>query len=75
MLSIYNTKHITWNGTTSINYYELFADTVDDIPDDLYAFSSDKGQYKISQGSLCYVITESKLYMMDSEGNWVLQTL
>ena len=74
MLSIYNTKHITWSGTTSINYYELFADTTSDIPSDLYIFSSpEKGQYKISQGSLCYVIATGDMYMVNSEGTWINQ--
>ena len=53
MIQIYNNKHLTWDGTTSINHYELFADTVTDLPSDPYYFSSpDKGSYKMAQGAI-----------------------
>ena len=74
MLTIHNMKHMTWNGETSIAYYELFADTVSDLPDDLYYFSSpEKGQYKIAQGSICYVVDTGEMYMVRSDGTWVVQ--
>lgn len=76
MLTIFNTKHITWieNDTISLNYYELWADTIDDIPSDVYCFSSeDKGRYKIAQGSLIYIISDGSMYMLNSENEWKLQ--
>lgn len=76
MIQIYNNKHLTWDGTTSINHYELFADTVADLPSDPYYFSSpEKGSYKIAQGSIAWVIDVSEIYMLDSEGTWVLETI
>ena len=76
MIQIYNNKHLTWDGTTSINHYELFADTVTDLPSDPYCFSSpDKGNYKMAQGSIAWVIDVSEIYMLDSEGTWVLESI
>lgn len=76
MIQIYNNKHLTWDGTTSINHYELFADTVTDLPSDPYYFSSpDGGRYKMAQGSIAWVIDVSEIYMLDSEGTWVLETV
>lgn len=76
MIQIYNNKHLTWDGTTSINHYELFADTVTDLPSDPYYFSSpDKGSYKMAQGSIAWVIDVSEIYMLDSGGTWVLESI
>ena len=76
MIQIYNNKHLTWDGTTSINHYELFADTVTDLPSDPYCFSSpDKGNYKMAQGSIAWVIDVSEIYMLDSDGTWVLESI
>ena len=76
MIQIYNNKHLTWEGTTSINHYELFADTVSDLPSDPYYFSSpDKGSYKMAQGSIAWVIDVSEIYMLDSGGTWVLESI
>lgn len=76
MIQIYNNKHLTWDDTTSINHYELFADTVTDLPSDPYCFSSpDGGNYKMAQGSIAWVIDVSELYMLDSSGTWVLETI
>ena len=76
MIQIYNNKHLTWDGTTSINHYELFADTVSDLPSDPYYFSSpDKGSYKMAQGSIAWVIDVSEIYMLDSGGTWVLESI
>lgn len=76
MIQIYNNKHLTWDGTTSINHYELFADTVTDLPSDPYYFSSpDKGNYKMAQGSIAWVIDVSEIYMLDSGGTWVLESI
>ena len=75
MLTIFNTIHKGWEDeTTSVNYYELFADTVSDLPNDVYYFSGDKGKYKIDHGSLAYIITTSEMYMLKSDGTWVLQS-
>lgn len=76
MLTIFNTKHITWieNDTTSLNYYELWADTTDDIPSDVYCFSTEgKGRYKMAQGSLIYIISDGSMYMLNSNDEWKLQ--
>lgn len=75
MLSIFNTKHISWTdqGQTSLNYYELFMDSIDDLPTDLYMFSNESGSYKISQGSLAYDISAAEMYMMETNGTWVKQ--
>ena len=76
MIQIYNNKHLTWDGTTSINHYELFADTVTDLPSDPYYFSSpDKSSYKMAQGSIAWVIDVSEIYMLDSGGTWVLESI
>lgn len=75
MLSIFNIKHITWidDGDTSLDYYELFADSDADIPSDVYCFSSEKGRFRIAQGSMIYVIGTSAMYMLNSESEWVEQ--
>ena len=75
MLSIFNIKHITWtdDGDTSLDYYELFADSDADIPSDVYCFSSEKGRFRIAQGSMIYVIGTSVIYMLNSESEWVEQ--
>jgi hypothetical protein len=42
MLTIFNTKHLSWvdDGETSLNYYEMFADTSVDLPSAVYHFST-----------------------------------
>ena len=72
MLSIFNTKHMTWEDeTTSVNYYELFLDSAEDLPDDVYCFSTGDIKYKIMQGSLAYDISTSDMYMINSSGTWI----
>ena len=74
MISIFNTIHKTWEDeTTSVNYYELFLDSADDLPDDVYYFSTDEIKYKIMQGSLAYDISTGDMYMINSSGTWVKQ--
>lgn len=75
-LRIQNTKHLRWeeDNTVSVNYYELIADSVSDIPTDPYIFSTDTDRYKIAMGSLIYVILTSEMYMYLSSGNWVKQS-
>lgn len=79
MVSIFSSKHVGWEGKEvgqvlcSLNIFILFADSLADLPTDLYYFSSDKGRYKITQGSIAYVISSSELYMLDSTGTWVQQ--
>ena len=74
MLSIFNTKHMTWEDeSTSVNYYELFIDSAEDLPNDVYYFSTDDIKYKIMQGSLAYDISTSDMYMINSSGTWVKQ--
>lgn len=73
MITVYNIKHLTWEGQTSVCHYELFVDQVSDLPNDVYYFSSDKGRYKIAQGSVAWVVTTHEFYMMDSSGNWIKQ--
>ena len=75
MVSIYNIQHKTWDGNTSVNRYELFADTASDLPSDPYYFSDDKGSYKIAQGSIAWVIDVAQIYIYNSEGTWVLQSV
>ncbi len=74
-LRIHNTKHLSWedNNTTSVNYYELIADTLTDVPTDPYYFSTDTDRYKIAQGSIAYIIFDSAMYMYDSTGTWIKQ--
>lgn len=75
MLTVYATKHLTWeNNTTSVNHYEMFADTLSDLPTDAYYFSTEQGLYKIAQGSVAWVIATAELYMFKSDGTWVLET-
>lgn len=75
MRSIFNTKHLAWedNGETSVNYYEIFMDSASDLPDDLYVFSNESCKYKIAQGSLAYDISTSEIYMMETDGTWIVQ--
>ena len=74
MLSIFNVTHKTWeNETTSVDFYELFADTATDLPTDPYYFSSNKGSFKIAHGSIAWVIDVAELYMFNSSNTWVLQ--
>lgn len=75
MLTLFNTKHLSWvdGGETSLNYYEMFADTLADMPSDVYHFSTATEKYKISQGSLVYVISSGEMYMMNSSGSWIKQ--
>ena len=74
-LRIQNTKHLRWeeDNTVSVNYYELIADSVSDIPTDPYCFSTDTDRYKIAMGSIVYVIFTSEMYMYQSSGTWIKQ--
>lgn len=74
-LSIFNIKHMYWedDNTTSVDYYELIADTLTDVPTDPYYFSTDTDRYKIAQGSIAYIIFDSAMYMYDSTGAWIKQ--
>lgn len=73
MITIYSNTHLGWQGNTSINHYELFIDSTSDLPSDPYYFSSEKGTYKIAQGSMAYDISTATMYMMNSSGTWVEQ--
>ena len=73
MLTVYKRIHMGWEGNTAIDFFQLFLDTIADLPDDIYAFSTDKAQYKISQGSIAYDIETGTVYMMQSDGTWVEQ--
>ena len=77
MLSIFNTVHKFWEeeNTVSVNYYELFVDSTDDLPDDVYCFSTDSMRYKIMQGSVAYDISTSDIYMLASDGTWAVQSI
>lgn len=44
---------------------EFDADTIDDIPSDGILDG-----YTLFQGSIVYVISSGKFYVLDSEGNW-----
>ena len=74
MLSVYNMKHLGWESPNiSLDHYDLFCDTTDDLPDDPYYFSSDeKGRYKIAQGSIAWIINTAEVYIYNSTGEWVL---
>lgn len=74
-LSIFNIKHMYWedDNTTSVDYYELIADTMSDIPHDMYYFSTDTDKYKMAQGSMVYVVSDGTVYMCDSTGAWIEQ--
>lgn len=74
MVTIYKNHHIKWNGTASVNLYELFADSASDLPTDPYYFSTDDAKYIISQGSIAWIISTSEMYIFNSQGSWVLQT-
>ena len=74
MITIYNNKHLTWDGNVSINHYELFVDSALELPTakaDIYALIG--AGYKMAQGSLAYVVTTSEMYMLNSSGQWILQ--
>jgi len=78
MLTIHNVKHKGWitgtqQETISIDFYELFADEDTDLPSDPYHFSTPTQKYKIDTGSLAYIISTGDVYMMKSDGTWVLQ--
>lgn len=73
MLTVYNNKHLTWMGNTSINHYEMFIDSPADLPNNPYYFSTDKDSYKIAQGSLAWDISAGEMYMMNSSGAWIKQ--
>lgn len=74
-LSIFNIKHMYWedDNTTSVDHYELIVDTVSDIPQDMYYFSTEKGRYRIAQGSIAYVVSDGAVYICDSTGAWIEQ--
>ena len=74
MVTVYKNHHVSWDGMASVNIYELFADSASDLPDDPYYFSTDDAKYKISQGSIAWIIATSEIYIYNSEGTWVLQT-
>jgi len=73
MLSVYNMKHIGWESPNiSLDHYDLFCDSVDDLPDNPYYFSSEtKGRFRIAQGSIAWVINTADVYIYNSEGTWV----
>lgn len=73
MLSVYNMKHLGWDGPNiSLDHYDLFCDNVDDLPDNPYYFSSaEKGRFKIAQGSVAWIINTADVYIYNSEGTWV----
>lgn len=73
MLSVYNMKHLGWESPNiSLDHYDLFCDTTDDLPDNPYYFSSaEKGRFKIAQGSVAWIINTADVYIYNSEGNWV----
>lgn len=74
MISIYNCKHLTWLGQTSVAHYEFFADDVSDLPTTPESIEALIGpNHKIAQGSITWVISSATPYMYDSEGNWVAQ--
>lgn len=74
MVTVYKNHHVSWDGTASVNIYELFADSASDLPTDPYYFSTDAISYKIAQGSIAWIISTSEIYIYNSEGTWVLQT-
>lgn len=73
MLSVYNIKHLGWESPNiSLDHYELFCDTTDDLPDNPYYFSSaEKGRFKMAQGSVAWIINTADVYIYNSEGTWV----
>lgn len=73
MLSVYSMKHLGWESPNiSLDHYDLFCDTTDDLPDNPYYFSSaEKGRFKIAQGSVAWVINTADVYIYNSEGTWV----
>lgn len=75
MLSVFNSKHLRWedDNTTSVDYFEFFMDSAtDDLPSSQdYYIGVEK--YKIAQGSLAYDISTGDMYMLKSDGTWVLQ--
>lgn len=76
MLTIFNTKHITWvgdNGDISLNYFELILDTASDLPSSVDQFSTENEKYRISQGSLAWDVSTGDIYGMKSDGTWVKQ--
>ena len=74
MLSVYNMKHLGWDGPNiSLDHYDLFCDTIDDLPDNPYYFSSaEKGRFKIAQGSVAWIINTADVYIYNSSGEWIL---
>lgn len=75
MVTIYKNHHIKWDGTASVNIYELFADSASDLPTDPYYFSTDDAKYKISQGSIAWIISTAEIYLFSSTNTWVLQSV
>lgn len=74
MITVYNTKHLTWNNNVSVNYYELFVDTASELPATLDARTAITGEgHMMAQGSIAWVISTGKPYMLDSTYTWVLQ--
>lgn len=74
MLSVFNSKHLRWedDNTTSVDYFEFFMDDATDLPSSQdYYIGVEK--YKIAQGSLAYDISTGGMYMLKSDGTWVLQ--
>ena len=74
MLSVYNIKHLGWESPNiSLDHYDLFCDTTDDLPDDPYYFSSEtKGRFRIAQGSIAWIINTADVYIYNSSGEWIL---
>ena len=76
MVTIFKNHHIRWEDNTSVNIYELFADSASDLPTDPYYFSNDNdGRYKISQGSIAWIISTAEMYIFSSANTWVLQSV
>ena len=75
MITIYKREHMGWedNETTAVDFFEIFLDTSSDLPTDVYQFSTETSRYKIGQGSLAYDISTGDMYMMQSDGTWVVQ--
>lgn len=74
MVTVYNCQHMTWNGGVSVAHYELFADESSDLPTTTAEIEAIIGEkHTIAQGSIAWVVATSKVYMYNSEGEWVLQ--
>ena len=70
MINMYNIKHKTWEGKTSVCFFHFFIDGPSDLPDDPMYFSTEADKYKIAPGSIAIDVTNKCIYTYTSAGTW-----